>query len=113
MNSLSTQGYFVKRLRDAGFVVIKLFSDFASEDDRKWTIMVAPGKQSVQITCYKRLNSENDIFFKIEDGNRIWKNNYFLNTSSVNVVINELVENKISKVDETDEKYRKNNGEAS
>ena len=41
-NNITTGGYFLNRLRDSGFVAIRLFKDYPISDPRKWTIMVDP-----------------------------------------------------------------------
>ena len=41
-NKVTTCGYFIKRLRDNGYTVNRIFSDYSSQDPRRWTIMVNP-----------------------------------------------------------------------
>ena len=40
MNRIDTPGYFIKRLRDKGYIVMRIFDKYAPEDSRKWTICV-------------------------------------------------------------------------
>jgi predicted RNA binding protein YcfA (HicA-like mRNA interferase family) len=67
-NKLRTPGYFIKRLRDNGFVVIRLFSVYAKSDPRRWTVMVNPSETSVMITCYANKTVLGEILFEINDG---------------------------------------------
>lgn len=106
-NNIDTPGYFLKRLRDAGFVSIRLFSDYAPEDPRKWSIMVSPSKDSVMVTCYK--NPECGLVtFRIDDGGYKWPVNCYIKTSSVNVIVMELIEHGVSMDDEPSKYIKKN-----
>lgn len=96
-NNLSTPGYFLKRLRDAGFIAIRLFQDYAPDDTRRWTIMVNPSKDSVMITCLNTFDNERESTkFLIYDGGLKWPQNFIISTSSINVIIQELKEHEIS-----------------
>lgn len=106
-NNIDTAGYFLKRLRDAGFIAIRLFSDYAPEDPRKWTVMVAPNKDSVMVTCYK--NPENGLTtFRIDDGGYKWPVNSYFKTSSLNVIIMELIQHEVPMEDEKSKYFKKN-----
>ena len=35
-NKVTTCGYFIKRLRDNGYTVNRIFADYLSEDPRRW-----------------------------------------------------------------------------
>ena len=37
-NKIKTAGYFIKRLKDNGFVVLKMFNAYSNEDPRRWTV---------------------------------------------------------------------------
>lgn len=107
-NSLSTPGYFIKRVRDAGFIVIRLFQDYAPEDTRKWTVMVNPSKESVMITCLNVTNEQGNesTKFSLHDGGIKFPPHFIVSTSSINVIIQELKEHEIES-DNEDSKYRK------
>ena len=106
-NSLSTPGYFLKRLRDAGFIAIRLFQDYAPEDKRRWTIMVSPSKDSVMITCLNIFeNDRESVKFLIYDGGNKWPQNFIISTSSINVIIQELREHEICKGEEGERYYK-------
>lgn len=55
-NFLYTKGYFISRLRSAGFLVKKLKIDYNSVDKRYWSIVVSSnGKvhSNLIVTCLK------------------------------------------------------------
>lgn len=108
-NNLDTSGYIIKRLRDKGFLTLRLFSKFSEDDHRKWSILVSPNKESVVITCYKDYMGY-DIIFEINDGGFKWPTNFYLKTQSVNVLINQLLEKNISLVDINSSFFKEKNG---
>ena len=55
-NKIKTAGYFIKRLKDSGFVVFKIFNAYSDQDPRRWTVLIDPGISSVYITCYTNKN---------------------------------------------------------
>lgn len=106
-NSLSTPGYFLKRLRDAGFIAIRLFQDYAPDDTRRWTIMVNPSKDSIMITCLNIFDNDRESTkFLIYDGGQKWPQNFIISTSSINVIVQELREHDVSS-DNENTKYFK------
>jgi hypothetical protein len=90
-NKLKTPGYFIKRLRDNGFVVIRLFSVYAKQDPRRWTVMVNPTDSSVFITCYANKNDLGEILFEFNDGGNQIPKNYSIKTDSIEVIIDYLL----------------------
>jgi hypothetical protein len=107
MNNITTQGYFIKRLRDCGFIVIKLFHDYSYTDPRKWTILLNPGRESVLITCYCNKTNYREIIFEINDGGNKVPKNYHLSTDSMEVIISFLIKHNISNHVEFDDPYNK------
>jgi hypothetical protein len=105
-NNITTQGYFVKRLRDSGFVVVKLFDQYGQHDPRKWTVMVDPSNISVIITCYQNKEFKGDILFEINDGGNRFIKNFNLKTQSMEIIITTLVEKGVSQIEENSV-YRK------
>ena len=97
-NSISTQGYFVKRLRDSGFITIKLFDKYGDHDPRKWTVMVDPSISSLIITCYQNKESLGEISFEFNDGGNRFPKNYSLKTQSMEIIITTLIERSIPQV---------------
>ena len=90
-NKLKTAGYMIKRLRDNGFVVIKLFAFYAKTDRRLWTILINPGGQSVYMTCYQEPGDPTSHSFELHDGgNRIPKN-FSIVTHSIEVIVEYLL----------------------
>ena len=95
-NKIKTPSYFIKRLKDNGFVVLRLFSVYAKSDPRRWTIMVNPSESSVLITCYSNKTEIDEILFELNDGgNRIPKN-FSIKTDSIEVIIDYLITHGVS-----------------
>jgi hypothetical protein len=94
-NKISTLGYFLKRLRDSGFIAIKLFNEYGPQDPRKWSIMVDPSGRSLMVTCYENKEQLGDIMFELNDGGNLFPKNYNLKTSSMEIIITSLIERKI------------------
>jgi hypothetical protein len=95
-NKIKTPSYFIKRLRDNGFVVIKLFSVYGKGDPRRWTVMVNPSFDSVLITCYTNKESLDDVLFEFNDGDRRIQRNFSIKTDSIEVIIDFLLRHSIS-----------------
>jgi len=89
-------GYFIKRLKDNGYVVWKMFNKYSLGDKRRWTVLVNPGYHSLYITCSvdeERLN--NTPAFRFDDGGWSLKTPVILSTKSMEVIINLLNEHGI------------------
>ena len=96
-NKISTLGYFVKRLKDNGFVVWKIFNKYNIGDPRKWTVLINPSFQSVYITCMINLEGLDDTpAFMFDDGNVYIKKNTLIKTTSMESIITHLVENNVT-----------------
>lgn len=98
-NSVSTQSYFIKRLKDSGFVVIKLYDQYGQHDPRKWTIMVDPEHTALLITCYQNKEFRGEKFFEFNDGGNKFPKNYHLKTQSMEIVVTSLIEKGIPQKD--------------
>lgn len=94
-NKISTFSYFLKRLRDSGFIAIKLFRDYGQQDPRKWSVMIDPSGRSVIITCYQNKEFKGDLMFEINDGGSFFPKNYNLKTSSMEIIITTLIEKMV------------------
>jgi len=94
-NKVRTPSYFVKRLRDNGFIVWKVFQQYAKTDPRLWTILVDPGQSSIYITCFQNKDFNGDIMFEINDGGVRFVRNFSLRTDSLESVILMLLEKGI------------------
>lgn len=90
-NKIKTAGYFIKRLRDNGFIVLKVFQFYAKTDPRRWTILVNPGEASIFITCYLNKENVDEILFEFHDGNQQIAKNYSIKTSSLEVIVEFLL----------------------
>ena len=90
-NKLTTVGYFIKRLRDSGYVTDKVFSDYGDHDPRAWTVIVDPRFTSVFITCFNNHNSFGEEYFEMHDGGQFIPERFKLKTSSIETVIEYLV----------------------
>lgn len=109
-NKLKTAGYFIKRLKDAGYVTLRMFDKYGENDTRKWTVLVDPGGASVYITCFENRPFKNEYLFSFEDGNQRFSRGYVLKTNSIEVVIQRLVDHKVLYVEDNKFliKYNKN-----
>ena len=95
-NKIKTAGYFIKRLKDNGFVVFKMFNAYSSADPRRWTVLVDPGYHSVYITCFTNKEEKGDVLFEFDDGGNNFNKGFYLKTNSIEVVINSLLEKGIN-----------------
>lgn len=95
-NKISTLGYFLKRLRDCGFIAIKLYDKYSFQDPRKWMLMIDPGGRSVTITCYENKEFKGDVIFEINDGGSLFPKNYNLKTNSMEIIITTLLEKGVN-----------------
>jgi hypothetical protein len=100
-NKITTNSYFIKRLRDSGYVVDKVFNDYSKQDPRCWTVVVDPKVSSVMITLFNNHNYLGEDYFSINDGGQFFPENFKLKTSSIEVVIEYLVKFGINNKSET------------
>ena len=105
-NKLKTAGYFIKRLKDAGYVTLRMFDKYGEDDSRKWTVLVDPSGASVYITCFEDKPFKNEYLFSFEDGNQRFSRGYVLKTSSIEVVVQRLVDNDVLQIENS--KFIKN-----
>lgn len=90
-NKITTQSYFIKRLKDSGYIVYKIFDGYSEADPRSWTVMIDPGYASIFCTCY--VNHEGmfgDTFFEFYDGGQYIPEKFKLKTDSIEVIISYL-----------------------
>jgi len=95
-NKIKTPSYFVKRLRDNGFIAIKLFGVFAKQDPRQWVVLVNPSEASVLVTCYLNKDNLNEVLFEFNDGDRHIPRNFSIKTDSIEVIIDYLLRHGVS-----------------
>jgi hypothetical protein len=102
-NKISTLGYFVKRMKDSGYIVWKMFNKYAMEDPRKWTILINPGDESVLITCKVNVETRaGSPHFDIYDGRQLNFKNFALITDSMEVIITHLIKTGVTPDSEVD-----------
>lgn len=106
-NKISTLGYFLKRLRDCGFIAIKIYNKYSFQDSRKWSVMVDPGNRSVLITCYENKEYKGDVVYEINDGGNLFPKNYNLKTNSMEIIITTLLEKGVPQKTEDNEFLKK------
>ncbi len=91
-NKLTTLGYFIKRLRDSGYVVDKMFTSYGPADPRAWTVIIDPNVASVLCTCYINDPMLGESFFEIHDGGQFIPQRLFkIKTNSIEVFVEYLV----------------------
>ncbi|MBC8416785.1 hypothetical protein H8E06_00465 [bacterium] len=95
-NKITTQGYFIKRLRDNGFIVNRSFSSYNNQDSRRWTVLVNPGKESVFITCFVNMVFHGESMFELNDGGNLMPKNISLKTDSIEVIVTYLIEHNVT-----------------
>ena len=89
-NKITTQGYFIKRLRDSGYVVCKLFENYSESDPRVWTVIIDPCGASVFCTCYINAKGFGVTSFELYDGGQFIPDKFKLATESIEVIISYL-----------------------
>ena len=94
-NKLKTAGYFIKRLKDNGFVTLRIFDKYSDTDPRKWTVLVDPSGASVYITCFENTPFRGEYLFNFSVGNQNFKGNFSLRTDSIEVVVQRLLKNGV------------------
>lgn len=90
-NKLTTLGYFMKRLRDNGYVVDRLFTGYAMVDSRAWTVVIDPGCATIFCTCYQNDPEIGEAYFEMYDGGRFIPGRLKLETNSIETFITHLV----------------------
>lgn len=88
----TTLSYFVKRLRDSGYVVDELYTNYGEMDARRWTVVIDPGCASVFCTCIENKHELGEKYFEYWDGGQFFNSNKKFMTSSIEVLIEHLVD---------------------
>lgn len=94
-NKLRTPSYFIKRLRENGFIVLKLFSVYGKHDARRWSVIINPSGESILCTCYANKNELGETLFEFDDGGVKIPKNFYIKTDSAEVIIKFLFDNGI------------------
>jgi len=95
-NKIKTAGYFIKRLKDSGFVVFKMFNAYSDTDPRRWTVLIDPGVTSVYVTCYTNKNEINETLFELDDGGHLFSKGTFFKTDSIETIISTLIQKGVN-----------------
>ena len=91
-NKITTLSYFVKRLKDSGYIVYKIFDSYSEADPRHWTVLIDPGNASIYCTCYINYKDMfGETFFELYDGGQYIPEKFKLKTDSIEVIISYLV----------------------
>lgn len=105
-NKIKTPAYFIKRLRDCKFCVLRVFQNYGVSDPRRWTVLIDPGNTSVFVTCYTNKDFNNEIMFEFSDGGNYFPKHYSLSTESIEVVVQTLIDKGIPIINETSPFYK-------
>jgi hypothetical protein len=105
-NKIKTPGYFIKRLRDNKFCVLRVFQKYGIHDCRRWTVLVDPGGSSIFVTCYNNKNFNDEIMFEFNDGGNFFPKNFSLSTESIEVIVQLLVDKGIRTINESSDFYK-------
>ena len=89
-NKITTQGYLIKRLKDSGYEVWKIFDGYPETDPRKFTILIDPKHSAIFCTCYENLNELDEECFELHDGGQYIPFRYRLKTDSFEVLLDHL-----------------------
>ena len=98
-NNITTQGYFIKRLRDNGFSTSRVYDRYSESDRRKWTVVVNPKTDSVFITCVDNGDWPYKGMYHLDDNGQKFPAGLYINTLSVEVVIKHLLDFKIAQLE--------------
>lgn len=96
-NKLAKQSYFIKRLRDSGYIIDKVFDQYSDGDVRAWTILINPKTASVFCTCYSNhgegtnIDMESRAYFELHDGGQFIPSRIKIDTSSLEVIVSKLI----------------------
>ena len=89
-NKITTPGYFIKRLRDNGYIVNRVFQEFGEGDPRRWVVLISPGTNSVFVTCFENREFNKQLMFEFNDGGIAFPRNYSIKTESIEIVVEQL-----------------------
>ena len=90
-NNIYTPSYFLKRMKDNGYGIWKVFDKYGPHDSRYWTMLLDPGGFSVWITCHFNREELNDVYFELDDGGRQIPRRFMIKTLSIETIISNLL----------------------
>lgn len=91
-NNIYTPSYFMKRMKDSGFGIWKIFDKYGPHDSRYWTMLIDPGGFSVWVTCHLNRDELKDVCFELNDGGVRIPRNFIIKTASMQTLINNLLQ---------------------
>lgn len=92
-NNITTQGYFVRRLRESGYYVSRVYDRYREEDSRRWTVVISPSNASVFVTCHNNITEwPYKGLYELDDSGHKVPRGYHVNTDSIDVIIKHLRE---------------------
>lgn len=105
-NKIKTPGYFIKRLRDNKFGVLRIFQNYGIHDCRRWTVLIDPGGASVFVTCYNNKNFNNEIMFEFNDLGNYFPKTFSISTESIEVIVQLLIDKGIPTISEENKFFK-------
>lgn len=94
-NNIYTPSYFMKRMKDAGYSIWKIFDKYGPHDSRYWTMLIDPGGYSVWVTCHFNRDEINEVTFELDDGGNYIPQRLKIKTASVETIISNLYKFKV------------------
>lgn len=91
-NNIYTPSYFMKRMKDSGYGIWKIFDKYGPHDSRYWTMLIDPGGYSVWVTCHLNRDELNDVCFELNDGGVRIPRNFIIKTASMQTLMNNLLQ---------------------
>ena len=104
-NKIYTPGYFLKRLKDNNFIVLKMFQGYKESDPRRWTVLIDPDGAAVFVTCFENKIYQ-EILFAFEDGDNLFPKSYRVKTDSIEVIVQELIDRGVGQAQPGDLYYK-------
>jgi hypothetical protein len=86
-NKPTTESYFVKRLRDSGYLVDRVPVKFGMQDPRSWMVVIDQGNASILATCYRNLDGPDSNYIEFYDGDQYIPKRFRLTTNSMETII--------------------------
>lgn len=86
-NKPTTESYFIKRLRDSGYLVDRVPIRFGYHDPRAWMVVIDQGRSSVFATCYRNLDGADQNYIEFYDGDQFIPKRFRLSTNSMETII--------------------------
>lgn len=103
-NKITTQSYFLSRLRDNGYIADRQYSNYGEHDPRVWTVIIDPGVASIFCTCMRNVDGLGTVYFELYDASQFVPQRFKIYTDSIEVIVSYLHEfgviNKSAKYNE-------------